>query len=201
MVPLKIIAVSCVRRPSNSLEFFKANQLLCPLHPFHNPYCLLYGPQWCTECASNINTGLAQSRDRCFVCWAIIVSFSIPSHPCLCFYQDITDSLAMKPAWRYRQKTKTPRAGNTPETRHFGKGVLFGMLLTDKSGSPPKHGPERPPDGVHSSLCLTANKPSQYGRRRRFQYLSQGGARMRCQWPNLVVGHRSAASSEPSVLI
>ncbi|KAL7802575.1 hypothetical protein V8C43DRAFT_268729 [Trichoderma afarasin] len=49
------------------------------------------------------------------------------------------------------------------------------MLLTDKSVSPPKHGPERPPDGVHSSLCLTANKPSQYGRRRRFQYLSQGG--------------------------
>ncbi|KAL6791725.1 hypothetical protein J3E68DRAFT_409016 [Trichoderma sp. SZMC 28012] len=37
MVPLKIIAVSCVRRPSNSLEF-SGSRLLRPLPPFHNPY-------------------------------------------------------------------------------------------------------------------------------------------------------------------
>ncbi|KAL7802574.1 hypothetical protein V8C43DRAFT_75050 [Trichoderma afarasin] len=55
--------------------------IVTPPPPFHNPY------YWASR----------DSVLRCFVCWAIIVSFSVPSHPCLCFYQDITDSLAMKP--------------------------------------------------------------------------------------------------------
>ncbi|KAL7959596.1 hypothetical protein V8C34DRAFT_279486 [Trichoderma compactum] len=73
-------------------------------------------------------------------------------------------------------KGKLPEREAHPRQGILEKGPLRGMLLTDKSVLPPKHGPGRPPDGVHSSLCLTANRMSQYGRRRRFQCLSQGGS-------------------------